>query len=419
MQILSVTQQEDSLVLDGVRGILWFITKGVLMLLDGFFNVINEVWQFRFFDNEYVNKLLSASMLIAITFLGVKVVLELILHHIVNKKEHSLLYVFKGIVVAVFVMFLITPLFSYAHNISTELTKSVITISGFSTEESTDSTISRMIIKSTANTDQMTEENLEYFLDNWKTVKINSDEGGVLGFGETYIYSFNLFIMLIISILVVFLLFFIGIQMAKRVVELALYKIIGPIVATGLTNPGSKVFETWFKGVLGLFVITSVQFIGLGLLINVFGSAGNDVNNIFSILILLIGALLFVITSPTIISSLIGQQSGAITAFGDIQAMMALSGGIQMGMGVAKTASMGALGKATNVYNKSPLKGKIDLEGSPFASSAKSVFNKITPNKNREPNSTNINNPYSSPYSKKFNSLRNIYKGDSNDNRWY
>lgn len=36
---------------------MWSIGKGILWLLDGFFDIIDKIWRYKFFDNEYVNKI--------------------------------------------------------------------------------------------------------------------------------------------------------------------------------------------------------------------------------------------------------------------------------------------------------------------------------------------------------------------------
>lgn len=84
-------------------------------------------------------------------------------------------------------------------------------------------------------------------------IKINSTEGGFAGIGDCYKYSLNFIMLIILSVVTVFLLFFVAIQMAKRVMEIALMKIVGPFCCTSLTNNQSKAFETWTKSTMGYF----------------------------------------------------------------------------------------------------------------------------------------------------------------------
>ena len=60
---------------------MWSIAKGILWLLDGFFDVLDTIWRFKFFDNEYVNKVFSASIIVACSWLVLKVVIELIMNY--------------------------------------------------------------------------------------------------------------------------------------------------------------------------------------------------------------------------------------------------------------------------------------------------------------------------------------------------
>ena len=155
--------------------------------------------------------------------------------------------------------------------------------------------------------------------------------------------------------------------MAKRVMEIALYKIIAPFCCTSLTNKSSKVFETWCKSTMGVFLITVVQFVCIGLLLNMFGTAFTE-NGLLTGIFLIIGALLFIISTPTMISSLLGQQSGMMTAFGDIQSLMAVSSGLSQGIGLATAGTSWALSKGSNV-----VKGGTNLMGNNISNIARNL----------------------------------------------
>ena len=226
-------------------------------------------------------------------------------------------------------------------------------------------TISKALIRATSYDDEMKQTDKEYLINNWKKIKINSTEGGFAGIGDCYKYSLNFIMLIILSVVTVFLLFFVAIQMAKRVMEIALMKIVGPFCCTSLTNNQSKAFETWTKSTMGYFLITIVQFICIGLLLNMFGSAIKD-NGTLTGIFLIIGALLFIISTPTRISSLLGQQSGMMSAFGDIQSLMAVGTGINAGLGIAKAGTMSALGMGANVIRSG---------GSKIAGGISNMFN--------------------------------------------
>ena len=331
---------------------MWSIGKGILWLLDGFFGVINKIWKYEFFNNEYVNKIFSGALIIAGSWLILKVLIELIMNFIVkNEGRGSPVSVYKGIVLAIVMMYLISPLFTFGHNFSTSLTNDIISVSGLNEGQNAESKISKAIIRAMVYTNETSEENIEYLVENWKKVDINdTDGGGLTIFKETYKYSLNFFMLIILAFITIFLLFFVAVQMAKRVMEIALYKIIGPFCCTSLTNNG-KSFETWSKNVLGLFLITSVQFVSIGLMLAMFGSAFQDNGTLIG-LFLVIGALLFVINTPTIISGLLGQQSGIMSAMGDMQSIIALGHATSQGLGIAKAGTMGALSLGARVGSK-------------------------------------------------------------------
>lgn len=297
-----------------------------------------------------------------------------------NEERHSPLSVYRGILVAIVMMFLITPLFQFGHSFSTELTDAVISVSNLDTGSSAESIISKNLILTMSYDNEMKEEDKTFLINNWKTININETTGGIAGFDDVYKYSLNFFMLIVLSILTIFLLFFIAIQMAKRVMEIALLKIIGPFCCTGLTNHHSKSFETWTKSTMGLFLITVVQFVSIGLLLNMFGSSISE-NGTLTGIFLIIGALLFIISTPTLISSLLGQQSGMMTGFGDIQSLMAIGHGVTSGISIAKAGTLGALSLGSNVIKNN---SNIIPKGIPNVFSNKSQLNTDQLNQVRE-----------------------------------
>lgn len=313
--------------------------------------MIDKIWRYQFFNNDYVNKIFGGAIIVASSWLALKVIIELIMNYIVkNEGKGNPLTVYRGIVLAIVMMFLITPLFTFGHKISTGLTEAVIEVSGLDTGGSAEAGISKAIIRSMVYTNETKPDDIIYLVDNWKSININATEGGVAGIGDKYKYSVNFFMLIVLAVVTVFLLFFVAIQMAKRVMEIALFKIIGPFCCSSLTNNG-KAFETWCKSSMGLFLVTVVQFVSIGLLLNMFGSAFQD-NGTLTGIFLVIGALLFIISTPTIINSLLGQQSGMMSAFGDMQSLMAVGQGASQGLSLAKAGAMGALSHGTSVVSK-------------------------------------------------------------------
>ncbi len=323
------------------------------MLLDGFFDIINKIWRYDFFNNQYVNKIFNGAIIVACSWLILKVMIELIMNYIVrNEGRDSPLSVYRGIVLAIVMMFLIPSLFQFGHKISTALTDSVITVSGMSTSASAESKISNAIVKSMVYTNETKSKNINEVVNNWKTIDINATEGGFAGLGDCYKYSLNFFVLIMLSIVTVFLLFFVAIQLAKRVMEIALYKIIGPFCATSLTTNQPRAFEMWCKSSMGAFLITVVQFVSIGLLLTIFGSAFTD-NGTLTGIFLVIGALLFIISTPTLISSLLNQQSGIVGGMGDMQSLFAMTQLTSQGLGMASAGISGALSLGARVVGGS------------------------------------------------------------------
>lgn len=443
--------------MDAFRGTLWNIAKGVLWFLDGFFDVLNKMWQYKFFDNEYVNKVFSGALIVACAWLIIKVMIELIMNHIIkNDGRDSPLTIFRGVVLAITMMFLISPLFTFGYQVSNALNNAVISVSGMNSNNSqNEGTISKAIITSMVYDDQMEKEDRDYLIEHWKTVDINQKEGGIVGLGDVYTYSVDFFMLVVLSVLTVFLLFFIAIQIAKRVMEIALFKIIAPFCCTSLTSNNPQAFQTWCKSTMGLFLITVVQFVSLGLMLNMFGSA-IDENGTMAGIFLIVGALLFIISTPTLISSLLGQQSGLMTAFGDMQSIMAMGQGIKTGFNVAgygvlsagnKLASgvsvipkaVGYMSGVKTQFNnyKAGADGNMVAFGKtafseirkPFASAYNHMRDSYQEHKKSgfrngsTPFKADNSNPYSNPHSVQFNPIRQQYQDSSgnelNNRRWY
>ena len=99
LQVLEVQHDSASWIMDAIRWVFWFLAKGVLILLDGMFEIINDIWAFKFFDNQYVNKIYSSAIIIACTWLILKVILDLIMKYFVEEEDNSSpTKIFKGII---------------------------------------------------------------------------------------------------------------------------------------------------------------------------------------------------------------------------------------------------------------------------------------------------------------------------------
>ena len=151
------------------RNALWSIAKGILWFLDGFFDIINKIWRYKFFDNDYVNKIFSGALIVACSWLILKVVIELVMNYIVkNDGRGSPLTIYRGVILAIVMMFLINPLFQFGYNFSTKATNAVITVSGMDKSNGAEGTISKALIRATSYDDEMKQTDKEYLINNWK-----------------------------------------------------------------------------------------------------------------------------------------------------------------------------------------------------------------------------------------------------------
>ena len=327
IQILAVQHEAAGWISDAIRSIFWLLAKGVLILLDGMWLIIDDIWRFKFFDNPYVNKIYSAAIIVACTWLILKVLIEIVMRYFVNQDDNSSpTRVFKGIIFAIVMMFLIPPVFNWGYDLSSNMTQYVISASSSAETSPTsfEASMSSMILTAFADDTKMDESDKKYFIENWFTADYNAVmNDGLLDSGE-YKYSFNTFYIFLVGLVVVVLLFFIGIQVAKRVIELALYKSIAPFVCTSLISNHSRTFEVWAKGVMGTFLVTTVQYLCIGILFNVFGSVVKGTSYTMSVILIVIGALLFIISSPQLVSALLNANTGAMSGASELHSMVAL-----------------------------------------------------------------------------------------------
>lgn len=399
LQLLTVQHESANWITDAIRWVFWFLAKGALLLLDGMFLIINDIWEFKFFDNPYVNKIYSAAIIVACTWLVLKVIIEIIMRYFVNEDDNSSpTKVFRGIIFCIVMMFLIPPIFNWGYKVSCKLTQ--YTISASSSAETSPSSfeasMSSMILTAFADDNKMNEEDKTYFIENWFTVNYNATmNGGFLDGGE-YKYSFHTFPIFIVGLVVVVLLFFIGIQVAKRVIELALYKAIAPFVCTSLISNKSHTFEVWAKGVLGTFLVTSVQYLGIGILFNVFGTVVKETSYAMSVILIIIGALLFIISSQQLVSALLNANTGTMANMSELHSMVAL-GTSMIAMSKYGKTEDNSTNSNSSSNNFSTIDSSSGGNDSNMASNSSSSNLESASQSSNQDNSSNSNSGSSSP----------------------
>ena len=72
---MDITPIEQGFFSDIYRTVMCAIAKGVLWLLDGFFDIIDNIWRFKFFENEYVNTIFGGAITVACSWMIIKVVI--------------------------------------------------------------------------------------------------------------------------------------------------------------------------------------------------------------------------------------------------------------------------------------------------------------------------------------------------------
>jgi hypothetical protein len=397
VQVLAVQLESASWIKDAIRSVFWFLAKGALTLLDGIFLIIDDIWKFKFFDNPYVNKIYSSAIIVACTWLILKVILELIMRYFVDQEDNSSpTKVFKGVIFAIVMMFLIPPLFNWGYDLSSRMTQYVVSVSSNNTGSavSIESSMSSMILTAFADDDKMEEKDKKYFIEHWWTVDYNDVvDDGLFNSGK-YKYSFSTFTIFLVGLVVSVLLFFIGIQVAKRIIELALYKAIAPFVCTSLVSNKSHSFEVWCKGVMGTFLVTTVQYLCIGILFNVYGQVASGTSYVMSSILIVIGALLFIISSPQLVSALLNANTGATANMSELHSLTALGTSMIAMSRYGKTVDNSSNSNSSNDNSTSNGGGDSSAGGvDPTMNSNNSSSNLDSSNtSNSEDSNSNLNN---------------------------
>ena len=164
--LLSIEPVKQSFFTDIYRNIFWNISKGILWALDGIFKTIDKVWRYQFFNNDFVNKVFSGALIVACSWLILKTIIELIMNYIIKSDDRSSpLSIYRGVVLAIVMMFLVDPLFDFGHNISTSLTNAVLQVSNYNDNSDAESSLSKSIIKSMVYSNEM-----ERGFRNWRCI---------------------------------------------------------------------------------------------------------------------------------------------------------------------------------------------------------------------------------------------------------
>lgn len=406
LQILSVQHESAGWVMDAIRSVFWMLAKGVLILLDGMFAVINDIWKFKFFDNTYVNNIFTAAIIVACTWLVLKALIEIIMHYYINQDDNSSpTRVIKGIIFSITMMYLISPIFNWGYDLSSKMTEYVISASSSSetTQATFEASMSTMILSTFADNSKMEENDKNNFVENWSTIDYNEViNNGLFDSGE-YKYSFHTFSIFIVGLVVVVLLFFIGIQVAKRVIELALYKAISPFICTSLVSNRSHTFEVWAKGVIGTFLVTSVQYLCIGILFNVFGSVVSNTSHAMSVVLIVIGALLFIISSPQLISALLNTNTGVLSNMGELHSMAALGTSL-IAMSKFSSASDSSITN-NNQNSNSNSDSNSENNSSSFSNNTSNLNSKTSSGNNSQSENINSSIPNNNDFSNNLNNI--------------
>lgn len=146
------------------------------------------------------------------------------------------------------------------------------------------------------------------------------------------------------------------------------------------------------QGCYGYFLVTTVQYLCIGILFNVFGQVSSGTNYVMSVILIVIGALLFIIASPQLVSALLNANTGAGANMSELHTLAALGTSMIAMSKYGKTVDNSTSSNSNTDNSNSDSSGAgADTNMDNSSSNLESASNSASSNEDNNSNS-NLNN---------------------------
>lgn len=143
---------------------------------------------------------------------------------------------------------------------------------------------------------------------------------------------------------------------------------------------------------MGTFLVTTVQYLCIGILFNVFGQVSSGTNYVMSVILIVIGALLFIIASPQLVSALLNANTGAGANMSELHTLAALGTSMVAMSKYGKTVDNSTSSNSNTDNSNSDSSGAgADTNMDNSSSNLESASNSASNNEDNNSNS-NLNN---------------------------
>ncbi len=296
-----------------IRTIVWWLTKYGISLMDKAYEILTTLLGLSLDKYPFIWSWLKG-LFFFLAFLIMCRLFVLAFKILLDEKvldRFSPQDILKKLIVMLLIYALVPVILPNVSRAANELTQKLPVVFGIEDERPSTVITSAICIEATGDETELTFSNFEELqttIDAEKnginqTIKVNSV--------ESYKYfsdTMTLVTCLLISVSSCFLILFISIQVAQRLLNILLSVIVIPVVASQMIDPDSQALSNWYK-LLASELLTNIFQMILFWLAIVATISISDIGSIARS-ILYIGMLLGVLEGPTMIANLFGSQIG-------------------------------------------------------------------------------------------------------------
>lgn len=355
---------------DQLLGGAWWLVEGITFFTDEMWNGVYALISADTMNNilqlPIVEQVLVATLTLGSALLILSLVVTLLKNMIeLDGQQNTLVY--RRTIFAVVWMSLSLAVFQFTVPIAGQLTQAAASISGTTQANQmaiSSNIVSSLLAQSTSNPQQYQPEILQQMeAKTFNPALRCQDSNGMCPQGtDAKAHVFNvgvIFIAGLMSALVGVLTLVIGIQVARRLLEVMVLKLLAPLCASSwISDPQAQRARQWQKMAAGVLLATAGQMLALSLGIIVISqmnqiiTAASNGAFVYGYILLIIGVMMFVIFSPNTINALVDGQTSMSEG---LQELIALGQASNIARGVAGAAkgmtsvtvgaaSMGAVG---------------------------------------------------------------------------
>ncbi|MGL6009687.1 MAG: hypothetical protein ACRC1D_09550 [Culicoidibacterales bacterium] len=353
---------------DQLLGGAWWLVEGITFFTDemwnGVYALISPETMNNILNLPIVEQVLTATITLGSALIILSLVVTLLKNMIELDGQHNTL-IYRRAIFAVIWMSLSLAVFQFSVPIAGKLTQAAASISGTTTANKmaiSSNIVSSLLAQSTSNPQTYQKQILEQMQKKTFNPALRcQDSKGMCKSGvDAKAHVFNvgvIFIAGLISALVGVLTLVIGIQVARRLLEVMVLKILAPLCASSwISDMQAQRARQWQKMAVGVLLATAGQILALSLgiivisQINTIISASTNGAFVYAYILLILGVMMFVVFSPNTINTLVDGQTSMSEGLQELIAVGQASniargiGGMAKGM---TTTAIGAAGAMT------------------------------------------------------------------------